>query len=221
MFEGLLDGYVFDIELLLQFGFEKKGAKYYYFRQILEGTFELRILVNENGVPEWDVWDLAIGEIYPLVKISTVSGAFVGKVRLAVEEVFQEIIAKCGKADVFKSRYAKLIEQYVLEKYNDKFEYLWEKFPDNAVFRRCDNQKWYGAVLTVAKNKLGLRGEGKIEVLDLRGEPEEIAQLVDGEIYFSGYHMNKKHWFTVCLDGTVDIEEIYKRIDVSYQLAKK
>lgn len=221
MFESLLDGYVFDVELLLQFGFEKKGAEYCYSRQILEGAFELRISVNENGAPEWDVWDLATGEVYPLAKISTVSGAFVGKVRLAAEDVFQEIIAKCGKSDVFKSRYAKLVEQYVLEKYGDKFEYLWAKFPDNAVFRRGDNQKWYGAVLTVAKNKLGLSGEEKIEVLDLRGEPEEIAQLVDGEIYFSGYHMNKKHWFTICLDGTIDIEEIYKRIDVSYQLAKK
>ncbi len=221
MFESLLDGYIFDIKLLLQFGFEKNGANYYYFRQILDKAFELRIVVNENGEPQWDVWDLATGEIYPLVKISTVSGAFVGKVRLAVEEVFQEIIEKCGKSEVFKSQYAKLVEQYVFEKYGDKFEYLWEKFPDNAVFRRCDNNKWYGAVLTVGRNKLGLSGEGKIEVLDLRGEVEEIVRLVDGERYFPAYHMNKKHWFTVCLDGSVDIEEIYQRIEMSYQLAKK
>lgn len=220
MFESVLDGYSFDIDKLLQFGFIKQDGAYYYSR-LISGDFELRIFADEKGRISWDVWDLATKEVYPLVKISTVSGAFVGKIRLACEEVFNEIIAKCGKSEVFKSRYAKLVERYVLEKYGDKFEFLWEKAPDNAVFRRSDNRKWYGAVLSVAKNKLGLSGEEKIEVLDLRGEPEEIVRLVDGVTYFSAYHMNKKHWFTICLDGAVDIEEIYKRIDVSYQLAKK
>lgn len=217
----MLDGYTFDVKKLLEFGFKKKGDGFFYSRKILQGAFELRLVADKKGKIDWDVWDLAINEVYPLVKISTVSGTFVGKVRLACEEVFQEIIDKCGSADVFKSRYAKLVQDYVREKYGDEFEYLWEKFPDNAVFRRKDNQKWYGAVLTVAKNKLGLVGDEKVEVLDLRGEPEEIQRIVDGKMYFAGYHMNKQHWFTICLDGTVDIEEIYRRIDVSYVLAKK
>ncbi len=205
MFERVLDGYSFDIEKLLQFGFIKQDGGYYYSRLIL-GDLKLRIFADEKGRISWDVWDLATGEEYLLVKISTVSGAFVGKVRLAVEAVFQESIEKCGKSEVFKSQYAKLVEQYVLGKYGDKFEDLWEKSPDNAVFRRSDNQKWYGAVLTVGRNKLGLSGEEKIEVLDLRGEVEEIVRLVDGATYFPAYHMNKKHWFTICLDGSVDIE---------------
>lgn len=217
----MLDGYTFDVKKLSEFGFAKKADGYFYARKILQGTFELRIFADKKGKIDWSVWDLAMDEVYPLVKISTVSGAFVGKVRLACEAVFQEIIDKCGSVEVFKSHYAKLVQDYVREKYGDEFEYLWEKFPDNAVFRRKDNQKWYGVVLTVAKNKLGLDGGEKIEVLDLRGEPEEIRSLVEGTKYFAGYHMNKQHWLTVCLDGTVDIEEIYQRIDVSYALAKK
>ncbi len=217
----MLDGYTFEVKKLLEFGFAEKDECFFYSRKILRGAFELRIFADKKGKIDWDVWDLAMNEVYPLVKVSTVSGAFVGKVRLACDEVFQEIIDKCGNAEVFKSYYAKLVQNYVREKYGDEFEYLWEKFPDNAVFRRGDNQKWYGAVLTVAKNKLGLAGGEKIEVLDLRGEPEEIQHLVDGEKYFAGHHMNKQHWFTICLDGMVDIEEIYRKIDVSYALAKK
>ncbi|MBF1202590.1 MAG: MmcQ/YjbR family DNA-binding protein, partial [Fusobacterium periodonticum] len=34
------------------------------------------------------------------------------------------------------------------------------------------------------------------------------------------YHMNKKHWCTICLDGTVELEKIYNLIDISYELAK-
>ena len=38
--------------------------------------------------------------------------------------------------------------------YCDELEFLWQKFPDNAVWRRKDNKKWYGALLTVSKEKL-------------------------------------------------------------------
>ena len=221
MFESIWDKCAFDFERLLQFGFIKIDKSYTYSRKILQGAFDMKISINEKGKVDWEVWDNEMGEIYPLVKISGVSGAFVGKVRMACEEVLQEIVERCGHTDVFKSEQARLIKHYVRDKYGDEFEYLWEKFPDNAVFRRMDNKKWYGAVLTVGKERIGICGEGKIEVIDLRGNPEEIAQIVDGEKYFPAYHMNKKNWLTICLDGTVEIEEIYRRIDESYILAKK
>ncbi len=217
----MLDKCVFEKEKLLQFGFAEKGEKFCYVQRIMQERFELRVMIDGAGKIKWDVYDVETAEIYPLVKITTVCGAFVGKVRMACDEVFQEIAAQCGQAEVFKSEQARLIRHYVRKIYGDEFEYLWEKFPDNAVFRRKDNQKWYGAVLTVRRDRIGLLGEDKAEVLDLRGKPEEIAQLVDGERYFPAYHMNKKSWFTICLDGRVDSEEICRRIDESYALAKK
>jgi len=33
-----------------------------------------------------------------------------------------------------------------------------------------------------------------------------------------GYHMNKKHWITVTLNGSLPDEELYKLIDESYHL---
>ena len=33
--------------------------------------------------------------------------------------------------------------------------------------------------------------------------------------------MSKKHWYTVCIDGSVPVEEICRRIDISYELAIK
>ncbi len=33
--------------------------------------------------------------------------------------------------------------------------------------------------------------------------------------------MNKKHWYTICLDETVPDEELFERIDKSFELAKK
>ncbi len=36
-----------------------------------------------------------------------------------------------------------------------------------------------------------------------------------------GYHMNKKHWNTIIIDGTIPDGEIYRMIDQSYELVLK
>ncbi|HPA64618.1 MAG TPA: MmcQ/YjbR family DNA-binding protein, partial [Spirochaetota bacterium] len=36
-----------------------------------------------------------------------------------------------------------------------------------------------------------------------------------------GHHMNKKHWNTVIIDGSIPENEIYKMIDESYSLVYK
>ena len=56
------------------------------------------------------------------------------------------------------------------------------------------------------------------QLLTLKESPENIEQLIDNKKYFAGYHMNKKTWYTIHLDGSVAIEEIYERIDRSYNI---
>jgi predicted DNA-binding protein (MmcQ/YjbR family) len=36
-----------------------------------------------------------------------------------------------------------------------------------------------------------------------------------------GYHMNKKHWNTVFLDGSLPVEEVFAMINESYDLVVK
>ena len=76
-------------------------------------------------------------------------------------------------------------------------------------------------ILTVPKQKLGLSDDKTVEIFDFRILPEELEALVDYKTYFPGYHMNKKHWCTIILDGIVPFEEICRRIDASYLLAIK
>ena len=97
--------------------------------------------------------------------------------------------------------------------------FVWKKFPKNAIWRRKDTQKWYGILLTVSKQKLGLLEDEPAEIFDFRMLPEELEALVDYKMYFPGYHMNKKHWCTIILDGSVPFKEICRRIDASYLLA--
>ena len=108
----------------------------------------------------------------------------------------------------------------IKQKYNDDLEYLWKKFPNNAIWRNKENNKWYGILLIVEKTKIGIKEEGSIEIIDLLLEPERIEKMVDNKKYFLGYHMNKKYWITIKLDGSVDINDIYEWINHSYNLSK-
>ena len=106
------------------------------------------------------------------------------------------------------------------EKYNDELEYLWKKFPDNAIVRNKKNKKWYLLIMTIDESKLIENKSGKIEVIDIRYQKDEIESIIDNIKVFPGYHMNKKSWITIKLDGTAEIEDIYKLIDNSYNLTR-
>ena len=184
----------------------------------MNGQFTLDIKISQTDITT-RVIEKDVGEEYSLFLVEGASGSFVGSVRAEYEKVLTDIAENCFDKYVFKCENSNLIIEYVRQKYGDELEFLWEKFSDNAVWRRKDNKKWYGALLTVNKSKLGLPVDEKTEILDLRTENTE--SIVDGAGFFKGYHMNKKSWLTVLLDGTVDINKIYPLIDESYKLANK
>ncbi len=206
---------------LTEYGFAKQDDLYLFSADIMSDMFRLNIYVTVSGVTSLEVIDKATNDEYTLVKTPGAVGSFVGSVRAECEDILNDIVSRCYEPDIFKSEYAKLVIQYIRDKYGAEAEYLWEKFPSNAIFREEITQKWYAALLTVEKRKIGIDEDGTIEIIDLKETPDNIAALVDGKNYLAGYHMNKKHWCTICLDGSVPIEEIYERIDISFGTLKK
>ena len=58
--------------------------------------------------------------------------------------------------------------------------------------------------------------------ISLKCEPDHALALRDiYEAVQPGYHLNKKHWNTVVLDGSIPEKEILQWIDDSYQLVVK
>ncbi len=206
-------------EKLIPFGFVPRGGNYIYKTDILDGQFELEITVLQDGRAETRLTEKALGEEYVLHLIPEAAGEFVGSVRSAVGEATARFFRQCCETDIFRSDQARRVIAYIREKYGAEPEFLWEKFPENAVFRRGDTNKWYAALLTVPRRKLGFGSDGPAEILDLRIQPEQLPALLGDGRYLPGYHMNKKSWFTVVLDGGVSCEEIFARIDESYRLA--
>ncbi|AWM80527.1 hypothetical protein DKL61_09250 [Gammaproteobacteria bacterium ESL0073] len=114
------------------------------------------------------------------------------------------------------------IFSYVEKKYGIKPNYAWEKYPNYAVLRHNDeNDKWFGLVMDVPKEKLGIDGNDSVDVLDLKAPPELIGSLRLSKGILPAYHMNKEHWISILLDGSVPTAQIYELIDSSFDLTKK
>ena len=209
-----------DFAKLKAHGFSETDGVWRYHVRILNDEFELRVAVTGAGKVQCELVDTAFGEPYTMHLVPEASGEFVGRVREAYERALREIASACFESDAFREPITRRLIEHAREKYGDEPEYLWKNFPDDAVLRRKDTEKWYAGIFACKRKSLGLAGEGKIEILDVRMDPEEIKLLVDGVRIFGGWHMNKKHWATILLDGTVPFEEVIGYLEESWHLAK-
>lgn len=110
---------------------------------------------------------------------------------------------------------------YVKKTYHTQIDYPWKKYPNYAVLRNNNSNKWFGIVMDVKKEQLGLKGEEKIDILNVKAQPELIGSLRLTKGFLPAYHMNKEHWVSILLDGSVSIKEIKRLIDTSFDLTKK
>ena len=207
-----------NIEKTLSNGFQRDGDKFIRREKILDMT--LTIIIDNQGSVTTKIID-ADGEPYTLHLVEGASGSFVGSVKNAYEKILNDVAANCFDDENFKSVQALKVVEFIQKNFADEPEFLWEKFPSYAVFRRKDNHKWYAVIMSIPRNKLQLDGAAELEIVNLRVEPEELDRIFDGEKYFRGWHMNKKSWMTLRLDETLSFEEISARLEESYQLAGK
>src|SRR5690554_4109504 len=97
------------------------------------------------------------------------------------------------------------VQTYLLNKPQAK-----ESFPagqESAVYKVCH------------KTFATLTEEEGVARMNLKCDPDEALALREKyPAVHPGYHMNKKHWNTVYLDGTIPEAEIQRMIDHSYEL---
>lgn len=205
---------------LKELGFELIDNSYYYHTSLLKNQFKMFVKINIDNSIFTEIIDTETNEPYVLHLLEIKRSGYSEKIYKAYSEILEKVKKVCFEDEIFKANYTKEIVAYVKNKYGDELEFLWEKSPKNAVVRRKSSNKWYAVILTIPKRKIGLESDEVIEVINLHNIPKEIEKLIDYKRYFPAYHMNKKHWCTICLDGTIELKEIYKKIDISYELAK-
>lgn len=112
----------------------------------------------------------------------------------------------------------KEIEKYINENYETLQEYPWKEYPNHTTFKHKTNKKWFALIMNIPFEKLKIEREGTVDVINLKNIPEIIGGLRKEAGILPGYHMNKEHWITVLLDGTVSKKKILDLIDISYEL---
>lgn len=113
------------------------------------------------------------------------------------------------------------ILEYALKEYKTKPEYPWMSLPGYAVLRHSSNKKWYGIIMNVSQEKIGLSGQGIIDILDIKCDPVLLGSLMSEKGILPAYHMHKGNWITVLLDGSVDRDLILSLLQMSYELTTK
>lgn len=109
--------------------------------------------------------------------------------------------------------------EYAARTYGTEAECPWASLPLYSVLRRADNKKWYAVIMNLPKSKLGLGGGERIDVIDLKCSPADMAILLGEEGFLPAYHLNRRNWITALLDGTVDSDLLMRLLDGSYSIA--
>ena len=115
----------------------------------------------------------------------------------------------------------KKIENYINKAYDSLQEYPWNDYPTYTTFKHKDNKKWFALIMAVPYEKVKIDKEGIVNIINLKNIPEIIGVLRKEAGILPAYHMNKEHWISVLLDGTVPEKRIRELIDLSYELTSK
>ena len=98
-------------------------------------------------------------------------------------------------------------------------EYPWAKYPDYAVLRNS-NGKWYAILMSVPCDKLGVKGSGKKEIVNVKSSSADVDFLLKQKGFLPAYHMNKEGWISILLDGSVEKDLVFALLNESAALTQ-
>ncbi len=109
------------------------------------------------------------------------------------------------------------LKNYLINTYGAILDTPWDKYPNYWVFRK-NSKKCFAFVLDIPKSRLGIKEEGIIDIVNLKISPYMIGSALTKKGFYPAYHMNKEHWVSVILDGTIPEDELKMFVDISFQL---
>ena len=214
-YNEIFDKNIFNSKFAIAYGFSKIGDYYVLQSDIDVENFNVIVKIRKDFF-EVNVIELPFNEEYILFNVLDSKGKFVSKIRKKVNELIEDIVKSC-----FTSLdYRKILLDYVKEKYGTIPEEPWED-NNHATIKTPNSKKWYGIFMSLPYKTLGLDKGGKIDVLNVKLNPEVIESLIDKKHFFPAYHMNKKYWITILLDSYTDLNLVKSLIDESFNLVEK
>jgi len=199
---------------LIDYGFTKQDHLYTYHKRFMNDEFEAQVFVKDDRV-SGKVIDLFSDEEYVLMRMKK-RGSYASEVRKHYLKILEDIARHCFLESAFIDLQTNQLVNWIEDTYHDEPEFTF-KDTDICVFRHQENKKWYGLIMTVDRS-LFTDEEGEVEVIDLKIDPQDKDSLLQTTGIYEAYHMNKTHWISIILDGSVDINIIKEIVTRSYLL---
>ena len=207
----IFSNYLIRRDRLLDYGFQPDGDLLIFKVPLPEDHFEITLVYD--GMLEGRIMDLAAGEEYTNFRRVDATGYSAG-IRQKYMDLLLDVREKCFRNQYFKAEQARRICRFICEAYGRNPEFLWPKFPTYAVYRREDGGKWFALMGSLMHCKLdpASRDRADVEIINLKVDSERLPEILAQPGYYPAFHMNKKCWVSILLDGTLADEEIQMRI---------
>lgn len=118
---------------------------------------------------------------------------------------------------------AQSLLEYAHDYYGARIEHPWLAHPTFAVIRHEHSDKWFGLVMNLSEYTLGISDnkDKQLDVVNVKLDPMDVEFLHTQAGFAPAYHMNKTHWISVILDGTIADKQIEQLLATSYQLTSE
>lgn len=220
---------------MLEYGFEDKEGFLVFETDFMNGDFHASVTVDKDGKAAGIVTDLMNDEEYAQLRNPNYTGAYVGSVREAYEQLLTDIAGSCCREVTFSSEQSNRVAGLIYERYGVSPDFPWdgEDADEYGVFRHRDTGKWFGLIMNIRREQLkGCKGTDPVDVINLKkdtsaDETEKTAGDSTGEAaaaasgIYPAFHMNHKLWISVVLDDTLPDAAVMDLIGVSFRLTDK
>lgn len=214
-FSYLLSRHKLNRVLLEKVGFCQDNDVYQCRKTFADPNFYAIIRLNQE-LFEVKVFETSFDEEYIPFTLKSVQTPLVAGLREQVNKWVETILETAFDQNDMKNR---LIE-YGKEKHHSIPEHPFDEEPPkvSTVLRVAKDGKWYALFMDVNAKSMGLKDEGKVDVVNLKTDPTKMASILDQRHFFPAYHMNKKLWISIVLDETTPWEKTIKLLDESFAL---
>ena len=110
------------------------------------------------------------------------------------------------------------LTRYIFDTYSVEPDYPFSDDNVSAVFRHPANRKWFALAMNIPARRLGLPSDARMDIVNLKCDPNLIVSLRGAPGLFPAYHMSKENWITAALDGSAPEDEIKILLAMSYDL---
>lgn len=158
-----------------------------------------------------------VNERYTLFDIPTTSSSIAQALREEASELaFLWLHPEQSSIKEARQKWTKWMTENIVPYHGNPFEKT-----EAMGFMVEDKGKWYGLMMEVPLQKLGVASQANALILNVKIHPEDKERLIATDGIYEAYHMNKKHWISIALNVCTDDALIKECIYTSYKCVAK